>query len=186
MLVGALVLNLGTGCIGCEFEGQEATAPVEGDLAKQCRCEEGSVAPGTGEESFEALSDGDDLVLVHGPQGGWHVEAGLQTSNLLSVIRFEARLEDAEGRTLTTPTFSRLEVDRPTPCVGESWDHNLFIDPVVLSGETAPEALACTDAILTVCAEDSIGRGGCTDVWVRLIPDAMDVDSGLVGPCLDP
>jgi hypothetical protein len=186
IVVGTVVLNLGTACIGCEFEGQEADAIAEGVLAKHCRCEEGSVAPGTGEESFEGLSDGDDLVLVHGPQGGWHVEAALQTSNLLSIIQFEARLEDAEGRILTTPTFSRLEVDRPTPCVGEAWGYNLFIDPVVLSGATAPEALACTDARMTICAEDSVGRGGCTEVWVRIVPDSMDVDSGLVGPCLDP
>lgn len=45
-----------------------------------------AVVPGTGATGFVQLNPGDPVTMVHGPQGGWHVEtAGFVTSSLQNV-----------------------------------------------------------------------------------------------------
>ena len=57
-----LVLGLAVGCAG-----EPASEPVEP-----------GVRLGTGEIEFEPLEDGDDLVVIFGPQGGYHVLGSFQ------------------------------------------------------------------------------------------------------------
>lgn len=64
---------------------------------------------GTGLTSFEPLADGNDLDLVYGPQGGWHVDLSLQATGIRPddlVLRVGA---DRDGRTVSYPVETILQ-----------------------------------------------------------------------------
>ena len=65
------------------------TAPTGDD-----GCAAPAVRLGTGADAFEALSEGDPLVLVHGPQGGWHVDVSVQVRGLGEVVVLAATLRE--------------------------------------------------------------------------------------------
>jgi hypothetical protein len=48
---------------------------------------------GTGEMTFEDLEDGDDLVVVHGPQNGWHVYGSVRCVGVVVPDSLDPRLE---------------------------------------------------------------------------------------------
>ena len=49
---------------------------------------------GTGEQTFHPLAPGGDLQLVHGPQGGWHLNAALYAENTSQVLQILPLLTD--------------------------------------------------------------------------------------------
>ncbi|MEZ5397890.1 MAG: hypothetical protein R2724_34700 [Bryobacterales bacterium] len=56
----------------------------EADPCAPCasrRCEPG-LAIGDGTDGYAPIADGGEVVLVHGPQGGFHVEVGLLATHL--------------------------------------------------------------------------------------------------------
>ena len=58
--------------LACGPERPQADACKPGDNS--------SLEIGSGETSFEAVSEGSEVILVHGPQGGYHVEVGLRAT----------------------------------------------------------------------------------------------------------
>ncbi len=75
----ALLMTL----VGCAGDTTGSDTDVTGDTADTDTdtvvgdCTDGGIAleVGSGELAFEALSSGDGVNMVHGPQGGWHLEA---------------------------------------------------------------------------------------------------------------
>ncbi len=60
-----------------------ACAEVPEEAADPCAAgREPTLTIGTGETAFEAVSSGDGLELVHGPQGGYHTYIGLAATFL--------------------------------------------------------------------------------------------------------
>jgi len=60
-----------------------ATAETS-DSASDIDCEamgDLTVEIGTGEVEFVPLNEGDEVIIVHGPQGGWHISVGARVSN---------------------------------------------------------------------------------------------------------
>lgn len=84
--------------------------------ADPCAAEESSLELGAGEEAFAAVEDGDHALLVHGPQGGYHLDVALAATGLVEVDRVEVLLVGTldgveRARTPAVPTF---RCDAPT------------------------------------------------------------------------
>jgi len=57
------------GCLGCGSDDGGATPPAKASI-------------GSGDNTFSALSDGSDALIVLGPQGGYHLVGAVQVSGL--------------------------------------------------------------------------------------------------------
>src|SRR5262245_451930 len=55
---------------GCTGASTGEDSAIEG-----CSADDLTLDVGTGADMYVPLADGDHVTLVHGPQGGWHVEA---------------------------------------------------------------------------------------------------------------
>ena len=66
---------------------------------------------GLGLTGFETLEDGDPFPLIHGPQGGYHLEVGLKATNLLAdgLINGEI-IGRVEGMDPDATSYPRLDL----------------------------------------------------------------------------
>src|SRR4029434_4969109 len=80
-------------CSCCSFNGSAGKGKVQSVLALTllamlatgCSMDavsQPAVELGTGESHFEELIDGQDVTLIHGPQGGWHVWMSLRAQEI--------------------------------------------------------------------------------------------------------
>jgi hypothetical protein len=93
---------------------------------------------GTGDEAFSELTDGATVVMVHGPQGGWHVWTGVavehstQNVSLLPTITVPA----LGGLQLTSNPppgdFVALAYE-PETCSGSYYGQRAFIDTTAIN-----------------------------------------------------
>lgn len=66
---------------------------------------------GTGEDAFEALTEGQDLAMVHGAQGGWHLPVALRAVHVPQFVKLTYRVVDVlSGVTVTTSDPLALNV----------------------------------------------------------------------------
>ena len=87
------------------------------DPAEEELCGAPSLAVGTGEDRFVPLSEGDPIAIVHGMQGGWHVEV----AGLISGVRPEIEVH----ATLTAPGLGDIALSGeqpPTALLLEGYD----------------------------------------------------------------
>jgi len=103
-------------------------------VASGCQPPEPAFELGTGELEFEALEDGDEIVVIHGPQGGYHLlgslrAVGIETGNhddLADPDNPTMQLEvEHDGRQLVVNgTFTQGMV--PTSPPDPSWSHQIL------------------------------------------------------------
>ncbi len=143
--------------VGCGGgEGSDA-AVVPPDAA--CPLDGAGVTPwivlGTGDTSFVSLADGDDLELVHGPQGGYHLLTtallGLAVSPEAHVLRYD--VSGADGTVLGTTQVALNERRLTRTCGG--WFRGG--DRVVLT-IAGPADVVGTDVELVVSVLDADGE----------------------------
>ncbi len=137
---------------------------------------------GTGERSPALLEAGDPVRLVHGPQGGWHVEvAGLvdQTgpeiavSPTLTIPDSGLQLAGAQQ-----PTFLALDAYDPQTCSGRFAGVRAYLDDPLPEG-SIDQALVCglhgQSLRLSVSAEDlASGAVATAQVTVEAERDPAD------------
>ena len=113
---------------------------------------------GTGFEAFEDLEDGDELVMIHGPQGGWHMTGAvtLENSTELVILEFSAT-HVATGISVSEVTHPIAMV--PTTggtewqCMGQALDQYIYLDVEELAAKiddkkrVTPWALLCGEEI---------------------------------------
>lgn len=158
-----------------------------GLIDPSCRCEEPTLAIGTGMESYVPVAEGADVQMVHGPQGGWHVLSAVQITHTRNVVEMQARVYDVEtGAAVTGDLVYRVQLVDDGGCVGSFPNMYLYLDVTALvDGErdTPPELLSCRQVRITVCASDTGGRELCEEKQVRVLPDPADIESGLAQAC---
>jgi hypothetical protein len=154
-------------------EGETPTVQTSGSLPA---CASGDIAldVGAGELAYEPLVEGDILTIVHGPQGGWHIETAgfVQYSareiSILPVIRTE------DGQPVTTnsqPEFKALVGYDDATCEGTFFNTRAFVswaDICELEGQTLELTLTVGD----------ITSGRETTAVVRFVAalDPIDVE----------
>ncbi len=78
---------------------------------------------GAGLDSFHSLSEGDTLELVHGAQGGWHIDLALRFGGFGpdGVHLSYAALDDAGGASLSFVTEALLQ-ERLVAPIDQGWE----------------------------------------------------------------
>jgi hypothetical protein len=158
----------------------DATAPPSADPARTCQTGGLSLTVGTGAEAFRALAAGDPLALVHGPQGGWHLEAaGLveQTTGLVAITP-SLRVPELDDLVLVeaNPVYYALVGHDPSRCEGS------FLD--VRGPVQADQDLICALEGLTLVYEVTVSdleAGTETTATVEVVAELGDLDAELCG-----
>lgn len=147
-------------------------------------CAEGDpcVEVGNGETSHAPLAEGDHVVMVHGPQGGWHIWGSLKTWNLSDIVTIVFTIDDQDtGVRISDNTYNVAMVagdadnehvyyglfgflDADDPATADVVE----IPPDVLAGHTVRLAMTVTNA------DD--GTSATASVDVIADPDPCDLD----------
>jgi hypothetical protein len=148
-----LVVGL-TGCGPGQGPADAFVPPID------AACSVGGGAPpwlilGTGSSSLVELPAGADLELVHGPQGGWHLEAtavfGLAVSPDMHVLRYDVTRTD--GTVLGTTQIALLERRLTRACGG--WFRGGDILVLTITG---PADVVGSEVDITVSVLDAGGE----------------------------
>lgn len=164
-----------------------------GTIEAECACETPEIEVGTtviDEQEGRAVavfaSVDDKLRMVHGDQGGWHVEGAVRLWNTRSVVNLVSRVVHPVTGVEVGPEQTHYVqlVDEDT-CQGSFPGITLFLftDDPVYEDQNVAQALSCESLKVEICAEDSAGRSLCGEETWEVWPDQADVDTGLVDDC---
>lgn len=169
------------GCTGGQEPGaeQDSGADATTGTAAVCTDLDLTVEIGGGETSFLPLAPGDPVRMVHGPQGGWHVDVSGRVGNTRQTISVRPSLVvEATGEILAgdqVQEYVALAQYDELGCEGQFWGRRAFLDdppdigmPLIcgLHGVTA------TLSVEVVDPED--GRAGVGSIPVTLEVDPVD------------
>ena len=117
--VGSLLLLL-VGCTGGDKDsGRPAgdSAPPVDPLCEQdaCLCEDPQVSVGTGDDSFVPLEEGDPVMMVHGPQGGWHMLGSVQVAHTTEVVNIRFVIDTLDGVVVADNNLNVLLISEEVP-----------------------------------------------------------------------
>lgn len=166
--------------VGCSEgdDGGGSETPLD---AAACTAEDITLEVGTGKSGYVPLEDGDPVTMVHGPQGGWHVETGgrLLNSEREIAIYPSIRSEDLEVTGDQQPAYQALADYEETTCEGVFYGVRTFVEATRDSGPTGLDfvcALAGRTVTFALTTEDlSTGRQETAEVDVVLALDPIDV-----------
>jgi hypothetical protein len=177
MLLG----SIGAGCSGKGPDDGADSGGTDG-----CASGDITVDAGTGTDTYQPLIDGDTVTLVHGPQGGWHVETGGLVDRSESEVSIMPQvtvpdLGDLRIAGDQEPTYIALVGYDDTKCQGTFSDVNAFIDTEAGTTGLDDQAFICSlvgkTLMVTVTVSDILsGRTGADTVSVIAQPDPVDVD----------
>lgn len=102
---------------------------------------------GTGSRTFAPLADGDEVPIIHGPQGGWHLWGSLRVQGLQPkrlAVTFDVSLEGPPALGLSSNSYT-LDLVKS----GSAWQWSgllgLVPDPVPVDGRVVVLSMAVTD-----------------------------------------
>lgn len=85
-------------CTEAPDDVKDDSAGVTGTTPIVYDCTSGpAVELGTGDAAYVPLTDGDAVVMTHGPQGGWHVFYSFIAWNFGEIIRYDFRIVDVDS-----------------------------------------------------------------------------------------
>jgi hypothetical protein len=103
---------------------------ADADLDDDCATGDITLSVGSGAESYEPLVSGDRVIMVHGPQGGWHVEtAGLVERSEKDVsIQPSIVAGDIDVTGVLQPDYRALVGYDDDQCSGTFFGTRAFVD----------------------------------------------------------
>ncbi len=164
-----------------------ASCAGDGTTTTTSSCEDPdmTLTLGTGADSYVALAEGDPVTLVHGPQGGWHIEVSGQVAHtsqevaILPTITVVSSGDQIAGD--QNQNLMALSNFDDASCSGEFFGVNALVgDPH--PEDTLPEScyicsLAGELLDLSITVEDFNSGDSVTEtVQVIVEPDPGDVE----------
>ncbi|MCP4804291.1 MAG: hypothetical protein GY913_23230 [Proteobacteria bacterium] len=135
---------------------------------------------GGGEIAWEELSEGDDVTVVHGPQGGWHILASVHAYGLQDIVDVHYTVELLDDAQLVSDNELQLALTNydDEACDGNALGIYGYItleqvtdDPMV----TPPDVLGGEDVRMRVELQDSSGAYAEVELDVVAMPDPKDL-----------
>ncbi len=163
-----------------------------GNPTETCFDQTPSIELGQGEREFEAFEEPYESMMIHGPQGGWHILASLQTQGMMDIVEVNYTIEHLETGVLVSDNTYRLAVVSNGDCAGyypgmygylavsPLYDGDLDTPPELLGGDMLRLKLRVTD-----CSEFLEDDGQCiqSQRWaeakidVLAVLDPIDIES---------
>lgn len=160
------------------------TANCDAAATAACLCPNPTISLGDGALSFTPLSPGQDVVMVHGPQGGWHVWASIYAQNIGQFVEINYMIDVLPELTRVSDNTYYVALAQWAECTGQIAEVFGYLDVSPLAeGElnTPPELLVGRELRLSVTVTDENDRAASSVIDVVGTPDPMDVggqDSG--------
>ncbi|MCB9689715.1 MAG: hypothetical protein H6738_24430 [Alphaproteobacteria bacterium] len=171
--------------IGCS--GTSSTSPTDQSELEGCGASVDAL-PGTGAEMYIPLDALDPVVMVHGPQGGWHVEtAAFVTGSTAEVSVLPRIVRKSDGVRLAgdqQEQFIALVDYDDDACTGSFFSVRAFLDDTFgeLDTGTSPQDVICGLAgeilTLTIAVTDlntGAGTEATVDVTATLDPNDIQI-----------
>ncbi len=173
-------LLLATLCLlmGCPASPPEQ--PDSGDVPVECLSVDPWLEIGTGEAAFEAFPEPPAVVMVHGPQGGWHVLGSARIWHTSEFVRITYTITDvASGQRVALNQYSvALQMD--DDCSGTFVGMYAFLDVASLATDeltTPPQLLFDHELLVSMSIEDEDGRTATAEATVTAQRDPDDIPS---------
>jgi hypothetical protein len=176
---GGWVLGISVGCSGGGGPKGDTGSLVEGG----CTSDDITIAPGTGAEAYVPLAAGDPVTLVHGPQGGWHIETAALVGHSEPEVSVDPRVTvpDLGGLEIVgeqEPSFIALVGYDEATCEGNFYNVRGFVDTE--QGALSDQDFVCTLegkalALDVTVADIATGRTSTAGVEVVGELDPADV-----------
>lgn len=158
-----------------------------GQNATGCLAKTPDLIIGSGEQSFEPLTEDDLVTMVHGPQGGWHILGSLYFENLKQIVEIDFEVYDLDSGVRIVNNYYRVAMLLDGDCSGyyvgmygylnvnELVDGEIDTPPEILGGRKLKLWFHVTD-----CSQTMEANGECS-------PDTRFVEKELiVTAALDP
>jgi hypothetical protein len=144
------------------------------------------VEVGTGETEFRPLLALEPVVMVHGPQGGWHMLGSVRVHNMDPIVEVHFTIHDEPSGVQISDNTYRVAVVQDRECTGYYPGMYGYLDVSALATggiTTPPGLLAGHPMLLTMAVTDYSGLTATEErrVVAQLDPIDMDMPDGDTG-----
>jgi hypothetical protein len=132
---------------------------------------------GDGTDPFVPIAEGASVTMVHGPQGGWHMLAGVRVTNTDDIVSIHYTIHTVPDGVPVSDNNYRVQLRDEGNCQGTYWNMYGYLDASALvSGEldTPPELLCGAQLKMTIEVEDGDAKGATADLLVTAAADPLD------------
>lgn len=133
---------------------------------------------GTGDSTFETLVEAEPVVMVHGPQGGWHMLGSVRTHSMHNIIEVHYTVTDVESGVRVSDNNYRVAVVEDGECTGYYPGMYGYLDVAELATDVAtrpPEVLGYKLVDIQMKVTDYEGREVTETLRVTAQPDPVDL-----------
>ena len=128
---------------------------------------------GTGESEWLPLEPGDSLMMIHGPQDGWHMLGSALVEGTEPIVELFYDIFHVESGELVASTSFRVALVETGDCVG--FYPGMFGVLTPAAGD-APDVLSYETLRLEMTAIDLAGRTASASLEVLAVPDPVDIN----------
>ncbi|MFT4627949.1 MAG: hypothetical protein ACI8PZ_006643 [Myxococcota bacterium] len=97
-----------------------------------CELTAPEVEYGVGSLAFEPTTEGADVVMEHGPQGGWHLTTAVRLARVSALVQLHpTAVVPGVGQTIgghQPPQYQEVDAYDSGSCVGEVLDFRVYLD----------------------------------------------------------
>ena len=165
--------------------GSGTSGPGNGTSGGGCFSEDHVVEVGTGEREFESLDEGEGVVMVHGPQGGWHMLGSMQASHMTEIVAAHFVITHLEsGVVVADNTYRVATVYDEDNCRGyyPGMYGYLYVEALAEGDlDTPPELMAYDELQFCMTVTDQDEREGSDCRTVVAVPDPVDLEPADTG-----
>ncbi len=165
--------------------GQGTSGPGNGTGGGGCFSEAPTVEVGTGERDFESLDEGEGVMMVHGPQGGWHMLGSMQATHMTEIVAAHFVITHLDsGVVVADNTYRVATVYDEDNCQGyyPGMYGYLYVEALADGDRDTPPELMAYDEMqfcMTVSDQDEREESDCRTVVA--LPDPVDVEPADTG-----
>ena len=133
---------------------------------------------GTGDSTSETLVEAEPVVMVHGPQGGWHMLGSVRTHSMHNIIEVHYTVTDVDSGVRVSDNNYRVAVVQDGECTGYYPGMYGYLDVTELATDIAtrpPEVLGYKLVDIQMTVTDYEGREVTETLRVTAQPDPVDL-----------
>jgi len=150
------------------------------DVVGPCGSEGARIEIGTGTSSFESIAESDPVIMVHGPQGGWHMLGSIRAWNTTPIIRIAYSILAIEEDVFISDNNYHVMLAMDEECSGyyPGMYGYLDVSPLAQGELDEPaELLSYSSVEMSMSIEDQDGQIASKSITVTAVPDPADVVS---------
>ncbi|HND00133.1 MAG TPA: hypothetical protein PKW90_28655, partial [Myxococcota bacterium] len=83
---------------------------------------------GDGTDPFVAIDEGASVTMVHGPQGGWHMLAGVRVTHTDDIVSIHYTIDTVPDGVVVSDNSYRVQLRDEGNCQGTYWNMYGYLD----------------------------------------------------------